>query len=181
MPDRRTAPTRRPQRPNAFPRLVREERGVALTELALVLPLVLILVLGVIDFGKAINYWIDETHVAAGGARWAVVDNWPGKTSGTTLQQYILDSVDTGELHGDVAGTQGTAHSAQVCVSFPNGTHKVGDPVRVEVSYEYHWLHYLTSQAGIAPTTPITGSSTMRIEANLDTDQSPYSAGCLPA
>jgi Flp pilus assembly pilin Flp len=162
-------------------RLRRDERGVALTELALVLPLLLILVLGIIDFGKAINYWLDETHLANEASRWAAVNNWPGKDSGTSLQQYVLDHLDTAELSGDVVGTQGTAHSAQVCISFPDGTSNVGDPVAISVKYHYKWLSYLTNKADIGPRTWVTGKSTMRIEANLSADDNPYSAGCLPA
>jgi Flp pilus assembly protein TadG len=154
------------------------DRGVALTEFALVLPLLLVLLLGMIDFGKAINYWLDETHLASEGARLAVVDNWPGKP-GTTLQQYILSQVDSSELSGATA-TEGTPHSARVCISFPTGTHNVGDPVTVTVTYTYNWLRYLFNQDGIGPTTDITGQSTMRIEANLAVDASPYSAGCYP-
>src|SRR5437660_292654 len=45
-----------------------DARGVALAELALVLPLLLVLLLGMLDFGKAFNDWIDETHLANEGA-----------------------------------------------------------------------------------------------------------------
>src|ERR671932_212438 len=99
---------------------VLDERGAALVELALVLPVLLILLLGTIDFGKALNYWIDETHLANEGARWAAVDKNPGAGGGRSLQQYIRDQVNTAELHGDAAGTQQSAHAAQVCISFPN-------------------------------------------------------------
>src|SRR6266536_3564927 len=54
--------------------LVRED-GVALIEFALVLPLLLLLVLGVIDFGKAFNYKNDETHLANQAARYAAVNS----------------------------------------------------------------------------------------------------------
>src|SRR5918912_4366533 len=145
-------------------KLIRGERGVALVEFALVAPLALVLLFGILDFGKAINYWIDETHLASEGSRWAVVDKWPTKGT-STLQQYILSQLDTAELHGDNPGTQGSNNPAQVCISFPSGTSNVGDPVRVEVRYTYHWLHYLTAQAGLGATSTITGSSTMRIEA----------------
>src|ERR687888_909114 len=75
-------------------RRCRDERGVALTEMALVLPLLLLLLLGMIDFGKAINYWLDETHLANEGARWAAVGNWPGKGT-ISLPNYILGQGDT--------------------------------------------------------------------------------------
>jgi hypothetical protein len=60
-----------------------------------------------------------------------------------------------------------------VCISFPNGTANVGDPVRVTVSATYHWLAFLGSRIGITQTA-IVGSSNMRLEA-LPTN---YSAGC---
>ena len=56
---------------------VRGERGTAMVEMALVLPWLLLLLLAMIDFGKAINYWIDETHLANEGARWATISSMP--------------------------------------------------------------------------------------------------------
>ena len=43
------------------------EAGVALVEFALVLPLLLVILFGMLDFGKAFNYWIDTTHLANSG------------------------------------------------------------------------------------------------------------------
>ena len=71
------------------------ERGAALVEFALVLPLLLVLVFGMLEFGKAFNYWIDTTHLANEGARWAVVNHNPG--SGT-LQEYVKSRANTVEL-----------------------------------------------------------------------------------
>jgi Flp pilus assembly protein TadG len=150
---------------------LRDERGQALTEFALVLPLLLLLMLGLIDFGKAINYWIDETHLANEGARWAAVNNNPGSGSGQTLQQYILAQADTAEERGQVKGTQQTAHAANVKICLykaSDGTSEttgsVGDTVEVLVTYNYNWLHFLVAKAGVGPTTAITGKSAMRVE-----------------
>jgi Flp pilus assembly protein TadG len=55
----------------------RSERGTALAELALVMPLLLVLVLGMIDLGKAFNEWLDEAHLANLGARLAAVNYCP--------------------------------------------------------------------------------------------------------
>ena len=67
-------------------RLASDERGVALVEFALVLPLILLLMLGMIDFGKAFNYWNDETHLANEAARQAVVDNCPSCAPGQKIK-----------------------------------------------------------------------------------------------
>ena len=147
---------------------LRGEEGTALVEFALILPILALLLFAMLDFGKAFNYWIDETHLANEGARWAVVNRNPG---GGSLQQYILSQATTAELRD--GGTASIANPAQVCITFPNGTSNVGDPVRVTVSATYHWLPILGSRIGITQTA-IAGSSNMRLEA-LPTN---YSAGC---
>ena len=149
-------------------RRFRDEEGTALVEFALILPILALLLFAMLDFGKAFNYWIDETHLANEGARWAVVNRNPG---GGSLQQYILAQATTAELRN--GGTASIPNPAQVCISFPNGTSNVGDPVRVTVSATYHWLPILGTSLGIGQST-IEGSSHMRLEA-LPTN---YAAGC---
>jgi Flp pilus assembly protein TadG len=148
--------------------LHRGEAGVALVEFALVLPLLLVILFGMLDFGKAFNYWIDETHLANEGARWAVVNKNPG---GGTLQEYIQQQADTPELQSGGTGSIGTP--LQVCISFPNGTADVGDPVNVSASFTYNWMPFLGNQIGVTQTT-VTASSTMRLEAQPTV----YGAGC---
>lgn len=52
-------------------RVHREDRGQALVELALVSVLLLLLLLGVVDFGRAFNNYIIITNAAREGARYA--------------------------------------------------------------------------------------------------------------
>ena len=148
--------------------LHRCESGVALVEFALVLPLLLVILFGMLDFGKAFNYWIDETHLANEAARWAVVNKNPG---GGTLQEYIQQQADTPELRN--GGTSSVPGPLQICISFPNGSANVGDPVHVTASSTYNWLPLIGNRIGITQTT-ITGSATMRLEA-IPTN---YGAGC---
>lgn len=144
------------------------EAGVSLVEFALVLPLLLVLLLGVLDFGRAFNYWIDQTHLANEGARWAVVNKNPGAG---TLQEYIRQQGTTPELRN--GGTSSVPGPLQICISFPNGTAQVGDPVLVTASSTFNWLPFLGQRSGIAQTT-LTASSTMRLEAVPTV----YGAGC---
>jgi Flp pilus assembly protein TadG len=141
----------------------RDETGSAVIEFVLVLPLTLVLVFGILDFGKAFHFLIDETHLANSGARWAVVDRNPGEADGLTLQQYIKSRATASQLKAGVS----------VCISFPDGSSNVGDPVFVEVSYPYDWLPFLQTQLGLTSTT-ITSTATMRLEAG----PSSYEAGC---
>jgi Flp pilus assembly protein TadG len=146
-------------------RLFTDQKGTSLVEFALILPVLALILFGLLDFAKAFNYWNDQTHLAAEGARWAVVNSNPG--SGT-LQQYLQQQADTSELRG----------LAVVCVSFPTnpdtGTSgHVGDPVTVTVRSRYTWLPFVSSRAGLSPSMTITGSATMRLEA----PPTNYSAG----
>jgi Flp pilus assembly protein TadG len=157
-----------------------DESGVALVEFALVVPILLVLLLGMLDFGKAFNYWIDETQLASSGARWAVVNANPGLCDGTpatSLQAYIQCQADTNELRN--GGTNSVVNKAKVCISFPpvsgHSNPLVGDPVRVTVSVGYTWMPLISQRIGIGSTT-ISGSSTMRLEAPPS-----YTAGCYPA
>ena len=145
------------------------EHGVALVEFALILPVLALMLFGMLDFGKAFNYWIDETHLANEGARWAVVNKNPASSG--TLQAYIRDQATTPELRN--GGTPSLADPLRVCIDFPNGTSNVGDPVRVTLTATYRWLGLITSETSLTETT-ITGSAIMRLEA-LPTN---YAAGC---
>jgi hypothetical protein len=152
----------------AYPgRWGRDERGVALVEFALVAPLLFLLLFGMLDFGRAFNYWIDSTHLANEGARWAVVNHNPG--SGT-LQDFIQQQADTGELRS--GGSSAVPDPLRVCINFPSGG-TVGQPVVVTASVTYHWLPFISNRIGVLATT-VTGSSTMRLEA-VPTN---YAAGC---
>jgi Flp pilus assembly protein TadG len=149
---------------------LRDESGQSLVELALVLPILLVVVFGALDFGKAYNYWIDTTHLSASGARWAAVNKNPSG-GGQSLQEYIRDEADTGELRN--GGTDAVADPLTVCITFPNGTADIGDPVEVTVSTDYNFLNFLQVSTGVTSKT-ITGSSTMRLE-QLPTN---FSEGC---
>jgi hypothetical protein len=148
-----------------FRTLRRNQAGVAMAEFALVLPILMTLLFGLLDLGKSFNYWIDETHLANEGARWAVVNKNPGPD---TLQAYIQQQATTTELREGGSGS--VAAPLEVCISFPEGT-DVGDPVHVTATTTYTWLGILG--LGVVDTT-IVGSSTMRLEARPTT----YEAGC---
>ena len=143
-----------------------DDSGAAMVEFALVLPLLLTLVLGLVDFGRAFNYWIDQTHLANEAARWAVVNRNPGADGGQTLQQYIKAQAGAADLR--------SATGASVCIDFPSGTSNVGDPVRVRVQFAFEWLPFFRNDPNFAfATTTIGGSATMRLEA----PPTNYSAG----
>lgn len=156
--------------------LLADEAGQALAEFALVLPVLLLVLFAMLDFGKLFNYWQDATHITAEGARYAAVNRKPAPSDPASLQEQLLAQGDTSELRtGTLANgdpSQSLPVVAQVCISFPDGTSNAGDPVRVTMSFTYHWLSFLGSTLG--PSQTVTSTATMRLEALPTT----YAAGC---
>ena len=136
--------------PSGRPIVFASESGVALTEFALVLPLLAVLLFGMIEFGRAINYWIDATHLANEAARWAVVNQNPGsaQTPAQTLQQYVQSQATTDELKNGGTGSVPTGLAVTIC--FPSGADRrsagaregVGDVqlAAVHRRSHRHWL-----------------------------------------
>jgi hypothetical protein len=141
----------------------RDETGQSLVEFAVVLPLVLLLLLGIMDFGKAFNYWITENQVAAEGARRAAVN-----LGAATLHDYVRSQIKVKELHDN----------AKICVTFPDGQNTVGHPVKVTVAIKYLWLPVLKRFGHVGSLT-LRNTATMRLEAisTVDTTQNPV-GGC---
>ncbi len=153
--------TRRQLRPSAG-----GESGAALVEFALVLPLLLVLLLGVVDFGKAFNYWIDQTHLANEAARFAAVNKSP--VAGQDIEQAIKNQANTNELKS--GGGSVASPGVVVTVCFPTGsTGRIGQPVEVRVRATYKWLQYLVGKVGLVDT-PITGKAVMRLESAYKND-----------
>src|SRR5436309_14445967 len=69
-------------------RKLREERGTALIEFALVLPVLILIVMGILYFGRYESYANDEQQLASSAARWASINANPGSGSSQTRQQY---------------------------------------------------------------------------------------------
>jgi Flp pilus assembly protein TadG len=152
------------------------ECGQATVEFALILPLLLLLILGMIDFGKAFNYWVDETHLANAAARWAAVSVLPDPTDATCtaaanpLACEMNKEADTAELRNGTGSI-----SKKVCLTFsfpaptgPGGTPQAGDPVKVEATATYNWFGLLGVIPGMGASKDITGSATMRLEQKPD-------------
>jgi len=127
---------------------LKREDGVAMTEFALIVPVFLLIVAGLLAFGRVFFYWIEANHMASETARWAVVDRNPYPVS---LQQHAAQT-STVEFASDV----------KVCIDFPGKTEAtadLGDPVRVRIQKPFNFLPIL----GMGTIT-VRGTSTMRIE-----------------
>ena len=65
----------------AILRRLRGERGQSFVEFTLIIPIAMVLILGVVDLGKATSYWLDSSHLANEAARAAAVGSCPGCAS----------------------------------------------------------------------------------------------------
>ena len=93
------------------------QKGQTLVEFALVLPVLMLLVFGMLEFGRVLSTWLIVHNGAREGARYAAV----GLSEGEVVQrvQEFCPSLDAASLVVEVTGAQGPR----------------GDPVTVRVTY----------------------------------------------
>ena len=133
----------------------------------------MLLLLGLVDFGKAFTMWIDQTHIANQAGRFAAVNSWtdsggvkqPVETSLSAFEDAMEDDGDTKELR-DSFDTIGSTPPNGVHVCFPatsNGA--VGDSIRVDVRARYQFLGFIGDYApSLVPAKLLSAHSVMRIE-----------------
>ena len=108
-------------------RKARQERGQALIEFALLLPIVLVFLLVMVDFGMAVDHRLVIQHALSEGVREAQVTDQLADITDTTVDQSqgLLDPADV-----------------TVCYEDQNGNGdpgEIGDKVRVAVEYTYQF------------------------------------------
>lgn len=138
-----------------LPRL-RAERGTALVEFAIVAPVLVLIILGILYFGRYEDYTNQETQLAEQGARWAAVNSNPG-TGGQSLQAYIQSQAQPELQAGSSDVTPATVYAY-----YPGSgnTGAVGSPVRVCVVTTVKYPVF-----GLVNTTEtVAQAATMRIE-----------------
>ena len=102
------------------------QRGAALIEAAFVLPILLLVSVGIFEFGRAYETWEVLTNAAREGARVAIL---PAGSTDAAIQR-TLDYMQVGGLQCDAScvsvtgttvsmGASGTAAGSQVTVSYP--------------------------------------------------------------
>lgn len=132
----------------------RAEEGQTVVEFALILFPLLLLVVGIIQFGIAINFWQDQQRLAAAGARVAVVNCAAASWCTPTLEDYL--EVQT--------LSNGNTPQATVCFESKTGnlgTARVGDSITVSLEAPFD-LVPLFGFTGIT----LSARTTMRLEQN---------------
>ena len=103
------------------------ERGVALLEVALTLPILLLVAVGIFEFGRAYQTWQILTNAAREGARVAVLPGIDDDAVEERVQQYLaaglLDAADEADVTIDrdteIDIGDDTASASTVEVEYP--------------------------------------------------------------
>lgn len=113
--------------------------GQALIEHVLTLPLLLLAVVGIFDFGRAILYYNTLAEAAREGARYAMVHGANSATpSGPGSGSYTAPNRDTAVEAAVKRFGIGLDHSQMtILATWPDGDNKAGHRVSVEVDYAY--------------------------------------------
>lgn len=108
-------------------RFARCERGTNVVELALMLPFLLMLVLGVLDIGRGFSTYIALTNAAREGARWLTI--YPDDVDGAY-----------GRIYGE-AGRAGVDNGEILVGLDPlKSRYGAGDEVTVDIRYDHQLL-----------------------------------------
>jgi hypothetical protein len=172
---------------------LRAQQGTAMVEMALVLPILLALALGIVDFGKAMNYWNDANQLAADAARYAAVNKNPGADNADPadddFRDWIRLQADSGELQdGTVASdtspsgredSESTPRGLHICIGKPGqgtlaeGDLAVGKPIEVVVETSYNLIPFVDHIPFLSEDedktfgqVKIRGTAVMRLEQN---------------
>ena len=103
------------------------EQGTAIIETAMTLPLLLLVTVGIFEFGRAYQTWQVVTNAAREGARVAVLPNQPAGAAEARVKQYLesgqLENAATANITVDptveVEIGAATAMSSVVTVNYP--------------------------------------------------------------
>lgn len=132
------------------------EQGTALLETAMTLPLLLLVSVGIFEFGRAYQTWQILTNAAREGARIAVLPDSSNGDINTRVTQYMTD----GQLSAANRATIGVNRSAVIDV---NGRSVSASDVSIDYPFSFIVLQPVARL--VAPTTSLGGAVVMHAEA----------------
>ena len=106
------------------------ERGNALVESAITIPILLLLMVGIFEVGRAYETWQVLTNAAREGARMAVTPNSNSATTIALVRQYMAD----GQLTKSASASVVVDTGATIVV---NGTNVSASQVTVDYPFDF--------------------------------------------
>lgn len=99
------------------PRRIRDQQGQTMTEFAIVLPVLVLLVFAVIQFGIAFNNYLALTDAARAGARKAAVSRLSGNGTSAGVDATRAAAADLNQANLDVTVSSSWAQGSNVTVT----------------------------------------------------------------
>ena len=132
-------------------RFRQQEKGQSLVEFAMVLPIMLVLMFALVDFGRAFHTWLVVTNAAREGARAGAVQH------------------DAGQIQSRIHDSMGSLDSSRLTITLNNVQGPRGEAVEVDLSYDFEFVTPLgpmvsAMSGGNVSAPDIGGSSSMRLE-----------------
>jgi Flp pilus assembly protein TadG len=133
-----------------IPSSLKRASGQAMTEFAIILPILLLLVLGIAQLGLAYNNWVTLTDAVRAGARKAAVSR--------------TDSNRDADIVNAVKAAATDLSSSQLTVDTPSSTWSPGDTVKVCAHYPYSVSLLPGSQWAVVKSGTLDSCTTERVE-----------------
>ena len=115
--------------------LARNPRGATAVEMAFIMPVLVMILFGIFQFGIAYNNWIALTHAAREGARLASVGNYDEQSVRNSAPSVDIQSVSVSGLGGGIGDT------VTVTVT--------GSVLDIQIPFAGHWPVQLQSTASM--------------------------------
>jgi Flp pilus assembly protein TadG len=150
--------------------LKKRQSGQSLVEFSLMIPVFLILVFGIIDFGMGLRAYITVAQATREGARFGSIGN-PAGTFSSGGSGECNGSTQTSVV-GKVCSTMGgldLTNISTVSVTYPNGQ-APGNSIRVSAQYNYEYITPISAIVGffsggsMGSTIPVSSTTDMRLE-----------------
>lgn len=141
-----------------------------MVEFALILPVFLLVLVGIFDFGRAIYAYNNVANAAREGARTAIINQWPDAIRAKAAQQATALGLPVTDPGGCPANGGPTTAASGICVNFFLGdTTDTCDPIVigcnavVSVKWEYQAIVPLVGN--VVGAIPLVATSRQAIEA----------------
>jgi Flp pilus assembly protein TadG len=119
------------------------ERGAALVELAMVLPLLLVVIAGIVDFGFAFQRYEVITNAAREGARLGSLSGYDAAFVQERVRQYVKQALNLTDPTLDVvmpAANSVTVTYPDITLNLSGGGTVVAPAARVDAFYHHQFM-----------------------------------------
>ena len=135
---------------------INNQNGASMVEFAIVLPVLLLLIFGMIEFSVMLYDKAMLTNASREGARLGILYDYPTRITTAEMNNTVDNYLQNHLISLGGASTWSTSVSG-TCTA-------AGDPITVTVTYDYNFLVLPNLMTSMAPTLTLGATTTMRCE-----------------